>query len=422
MRLDQVFMVVKKYKVLWIALAIILVGGFFTWINFQYSVHNPGGEDFFTNWYGTRSLIITGQSPYSSQTSFEIQRYLEENVIGVEYLLYQFSLPLYGIILYIPFALVSNFDLARALWMTLLEAGIISILLLSFRVTRNNDWKKFFLPFALFGLFGFHGIIPILSGDLIVINTIMVIGLLVAITEKQDEIAGMLLALLTISIIPVSLFFIFIIIWILINRRRKIITWFLGTMVIFIGFSIALVPNWIMDFIRNNYLNYLDINPGSPGGVLTDRWGATGSRFSIILLIFIGLMLLFAWWRAFRSGQKHFLWTALLTLALSTWIGLKISPLNYVLLYPALVMGVSLIYERWKEKSLGVIMAILAILFLLNWGIFFYSMDADYYSGISSFLFIPLPLSVIFLLYWSKWWLDKADAIVVPPIFIEIQK
>lgn len=422
LRLDQVLIVLKRYKVLWIAFALLLVAGFFTWVNFQYSIHNPGGEDFFSNWYGTRSFIINGQSPYSSQTTFEIHQYLKGNAIGVENLQYRFSLPLYGIILYIPFSLVSNFNLARALWMTLLEAGIITILLLSLRVTRNNGIKIFFLPFVLFGLFGFHGIIPLLSGDLIIISAAMVIGLLVAITEKQDEFAGMLLALLTISIIPVSVFFLFTIIWILLNRRKRIITWFLGTMVIFIGFSIALIPNWIMEFIRNIYSNYLDINPGSPGGILNDRWGAVGSRFSIVLLIIIGLMLIFAWWQAIRTGQKYFVWTALLTLALSTWIGLKISPLHYVLLYPALVMGLSLLYERWKDRSTGIILTILSLLFLINWGIFFYSMEADYYSGISSFLLIPLPISVIILLYWSKWWLDKADSIVVPPTLIEIQK
>jgi hypothetical protein len=166
---------------------------------------------------------------------------------------------------------------------------------------------------------------------------------------------------------------------------------------------------------------YQELNPGSPGGVLISRWGPIGVRFSIAISIVIGLIILLEWWQAVRGGQKRFIWTALLTIALGTWSGIKTSPLNYVVLYPALIMGLELLYERWKTRAIGIVLAILSLLFFGNWAIFLLTMSADFHPGVSSFLFLPLPITTIVLLYWSKWWIEKSNSVEIKPTLIDLK-
>ena len=196
----------------------------------------------------------------------------------------------------------------------------------------------------------------------------------------------------------------------------------LGCLGLLVGFSIALIPEWILQFLVNLINAFKELDPGSPGAVLISRWGAVGNRFSIIISVIVGLLLLFEWWQSVRAGEQHFLWAALLTLALGTWSGVKVSPLDYVILYPGLIMGFALLYERWKNRSIGAILLILALLFLSNWAIYFLTMSADFKPGISSYLFIPLPLTVIVLLYWSKWWVKKSNSVELESSMIELKR
>jgi len=411
----------KKYRLFLIVLAAIIVFLLLTFTNLQYTKINQGGEDFYSNWKATRSFLLEGTSPYSQQTTQDIQAQIYgRNAEGRE-LEYKFSVPLYGIILYSPFAFISNFSVARALWMTILEIAIIFIILLSLRLTYWKTSPLVFSAFLLFGLFGFNGIIPILNGNLTILITLMVIIILLAIRDKQDEIAGLVLAFITINPTPVFLFLIFILLWAIFNRRMRVITWFLGTFVLLVGFSIAIIPNWLFQFLRNFIDTYKAVETGSPGSVLISRWGDIGSRLAIIISVLIGILLIVEWWQAKMAAPKRFVWIAMITLALSTWSGIKYTPVNYVILYPALILGLELINERWKQHGNAIVIPILTILFLGNWFIYLLTASADLSAGISSFLLIPLPLTVIFLLYWSKWWVHKSNKIEFGPAFIELQ-
>jgi len=392
-----------------------------SWINFQFTRSNGGGADFLTNWMATRAFITEGQSPYSIETSQNIQAILTDQGTTNTGSLPKFALPLYGMLVYSPFALIKNFALARALWMTVLEISLVAIILLSMQLTYWKINPLLLIALFLFGIFGFHGIMPLLDGNLIILVTLMALGILIAIHKKLDEFAGLLIAFTTILPVPFCLFLIFALIWAIGNRRSKIIAWFSATFVLLLGFSFALIPNWVIHFLKNIIGSYQELNPGSPGGVLISRWGAVGIRFSIAISIVIGLIILLEWWQAVRGGQKRFIWTALLTLVLGTWSGIKTSPLNYVVLYPALIMGLELLYERWKTRAIGIILAILSLLFLGNWAIFLLTMSADFKPGVSSFLFLPLPISTIVLLYWSKWWIEKSNSVEIKPALIDLK-
>ena len=391
-----------------------------TWINFQFTKANPGGGDFLTNWAATRTFITEGQSPYSLETSQAIQSLLNDQGIN-NGMMPKFALPLYGMLIYSPFALIKDYILARALWMTVLEICLFAILFLSMQLTYWKINPILLSALILFGVFGFHGIMPLLDGNLIIVVTLLALGILIAIHNKHDEAAGLLMAFTTILPVPVGLFLIFTLIWGIGNRRGKIISWFSATLFLLLGFSFALIPNWVIQFLTNIIGSYRELNPGSPGGVLISRWGDVGSRLSIGISIVIALIIILEWWQAVTGGQKRFIWTALLTLALGTWSGIKTSPLNYVIIYPALIMGLELLFERWKTRANGLILVILSILFFGNWAIFLLTMSDNFSTGVSSFLFLPLPITTIILLYWSKWWVEKSKSVEIKTTLIDVK-
>jgi hypothetical protein len=112
----------------------------------------------------------------------------------------------------------------------------------------------------------------------------------------------------------------------------------------------------------------------------------------------------------------------MLTITLSTWSGIKISPVNFVILYPALILGLELLCERWKQRAYGIVLSLLAFLFIASWGIYFFTMSKEMIGGISSFLFIPLPVTTMILLYWSRWWIRKSNKVEFEPALIELKK
>jgi hypothetical protein len=412
----------KKYQSFFVIFAAILVSGLLIFVNVQYTKGNQGGNVFFSNWIATRDFLLEGRNPYSTQTTSQIQNAIYGRTAVAGEPEYKFSLPLYGFIIYSPFALFKDFYLARALWMTILEIGIVAILIFSIKLTFWKTSPLVFSALLLFVLFGFHSILPLMDGSVFILIALMVTGIIYAIQNKQDEVAGLLLAFITITPASVVLFFIFILTWAIINHRAKIITWFLGAFLLLIGFSIALIPNWFLQFLRNFIDSYKSIDPGSPGGVLISRWGDIGSRLSIVISVVIGLVLIFEWWQSKNPASKQFVWTAMITLGLNAWSGIKLSPVNYIILMPALILGLELLCERWKQRAYGIIVSILALLFLGNWGIYLLTMSKQLRTGISSFLIIPLPLTILFLLYWSKWWVRKSNLIEFEPTLIELQK
>ena len=392
-----------------------------TLANLYYTKVNPGGVDFLVNWTGTRELITNGASPYSSDTTQMIQNNLAETRAMDGNTEPRFSIPLYGILLLAPFALIKDFVFARALWMTILELAVVAVILLSLKLVYWKPRSFILIAMYLFGLFGLHGILPILDGNLIILMALSSLLVLILMREKMDELAGIMLAVTTILPAQMALFVIFILIRVITTGRKRIIFSFIGALGLLLGFSIAIIPNWFLQFLKNFINSYQGINPGSPGMVLIDRWGSIGNRFAIIIAIGIGLMILFEWWRVYRAEEKHFLWTAMTTIVLGTWLGIKNSPMNYVILYPAVIMGCALLYERWKGRVEGIITTLFALLFFANWAIFLLTLSSEYKPGISSFLFIPLPVVTVFLLYWSKWWVLKSKKVEFDPTLIELQ-
>jgi len=376
------------------------------WMNYTYCQQNPGGNDFLVHWMGTRMLLKDGISPYSDQTATAIQVFAYghpaqpgEHELRVAY-------PLYSVLLFIPFALIQNFALARALWMTLLE---ISLILLTFFSLRLFQWKPNLVVLALvflFSLIWYHAVRTIINGNAVGLVALGLLIAFLAIKNNQDEVAGFLLALTTIKPQLVVLLIFFILLWAINRRRWRLISWFFGTMVILVAIAFLFIPDWIIQNLRE-VLRYPGYNPpGTPGAVFAVWFPAMGNRLGWILTTFLIVLLVIEWFLALRRKVDFpgFFWTAYLTLVASQWIGIQTDPGNFIILFPAIVLVFASWEQRWKR--VGTVLTVLSLLTLAIgiWAIFLGTITYGYEPQQSPVLFFPLPLFLFITLYWTRWW------------------
>ena len=398
----------NRKNVIWMLAFFIGVGiiilGAMTWGNYQFSVQNPGGNDFLVHWVGARSFLVDGLSPYSDETALRIQNlaYGRPAQAGEHEL--RVAYPIYSIIFFMPFALFGDFTLARALWMTMLEVGL---LLLAFFSLKAISWKPNLLSlifYFLFSVLWYHSIRPLINGNVIILVALGIVGAMLAIRSGADEVAGVLLALTTIKPQVVIILVVFVAIWAIINHRWRLIAWLLGALALLIASGLFLLPDWILQNIRE-IIRYPGYNPpGTPGAALAVWFPAQGERLGWVITGLVAILLLIEWIRARKASFRGFLWVVSFTLVLSQWSGIQTDPGNFIVLYPVLVLILALLDERWRKG--GWIAGILLMIILLGGGWWLFLATVTYADQPiqSPVLFFPLPGLLILLLYWVRWW------------------
>ncbi len=401
----------QKNRWLYVVLFVLLFFALLTLANYQFSAANPGGNDFLVHWMGTRNFITEGTSPYSDETALKIQTMiygraarLGENEMRVAY-------PLYSIFLFMPFAFFKDYTLARALWMSVLEISLILIVVLSLRLTFWKVRPLWLAGFLLFALLSYHGARPLINGNAIILITLFVLIALLCIRDGKDEAAGILLALSTIKPQNVILLIVFVLFWALVNKRGKLIAYFLGSMFLLVGFATVLIPDWFTQNFREVLRYPLYKPPLTLGAAVVASFGAVGQRLSYVITGVLSTILLVEWWIGRYAETKRFLWMAFLTLAIGQWIGIATDPGNFILLYPGLFFCLAMIDSRWKQGSRVFIGVLLLGLLVGLWVLFLITAHRGYELIQSSYMYLPMPFVSLTLLYWVRWWVVKSNRI-----------
>ncbi len=402
---------VKRKNPLWTFIAIAVAsGGLFAvliWGNYRYAQRNPGGTDFLVHWVGTRGFITDGISPYSDEAALRIQTMVYgraaqpgEHELRVAY-------PLYSMLLFLPFALIKDFVMARAVWMAVLEVALIALAFLSLRLVRWKPKPIVLAVFMLFAVFWYHAFRPLILGNAVILVSLCLVAVLLAIRSNQDELAGVLLGFSTIKPQVVLLFIGFIIFWSIFNRRWKIIAWLGITVAILTGIGILLIPDWIVQNLRE-VLRYPGYNPpGTVSSALAAIMPNVGTRLGFIVPILVGLVTVVEWIIARKANFSGFLWAACLTLTASLWIGLQTDPGNFIVAFPALVLTFAVWSERWRGGGVALSIIAMLVIFAGIWAIFLKTVEYTYQPVQSPVMFFPLPLIAFILLYWVRWWAVK---------------
>lgn len=397
----------RRNSTVWIIGYITLGIGLFAtliWGNYRYTRENPGGNDFLVHWVGTQAFLQDGISPYSDEVALRIQTMVYgraaqpgEHELRVAY-------PLYSILLFIPFALIQEYELARAVWMALLEAGLIAMAFMTLSLVRWRPKPVMLGLFLLFSVFWYHALRPIILGNAVILIALGIVGALLALRSGRDELAGVLLGLATIKPQVMVVFLVFITFWSFKERRFRVLAWLGITLGLLVGFAFLLIPDWLLQNIRE-ILRYPEYNPP---GTLQTALGAlipgAGQRVGLVVSILVVVVMVFEWLLIKRKEFRAFLWTACLTLVVSFWAGLQTDPGNFILAYPALALVISVLSERWRGGGALISIVFMAVLFIGIWAIFLATVEQSYQPIQSPIMFLPLPILLLFGLYWIRWW------------------
>jgi len=364
----------------------------------------PAGDEFIAHWVGTRAFLTDGTSPYADDAAAKISTTIKELHPENARIEYRFLAPFFALFLYTPISLVKNPMLATAIWMTILEVSLLFAGLSLFRWQKSKKPASIFLLLILVVVVSYPSVMSILNGDIVIISFALIIFSIMAIRNHNDETAGVMLGISLIKPDVSWLIVLFLLIWAIIDRRVKIVYWFMGTLIILMGFSLLLIPSWPLQYARS-VIQYSFDNPiSSNGSEIASAFTGISTRFAIVKVVFILAILIVEWFFIKNRGIKRIYWLFALTMAASLWLSTRSSVEYLIFSIPGLFLGLDLFMERWKGKIEFFVAGLLIVLLVGQWAVSGFFLTGPMVIHSETILRIVLPGISIILLYWSRWW------------------
>ncbi|GAP20936.1 glycosyltransferase family 87 protein [Leptolinea tardivitalis] len=389
---------------LFAALGVIIFLAALTYANHYYAVRNPGGNDFLVHWVGTRALLVDGISPYSDEVAGRIQTMVYGRLAQAGEHQLRVAYPLYSISIFLPFALIPDFVIARSLWMTVLEIALIGLAILSMRLADWRPGMSMTVGFILFSLFFYHGLRPLINGNAVILVAFLSVAGLTALRGRAEELAGVLFAFMTIKPQIALVFILYLTFWGISNQRWRMLGWLYGTVVVLSIVATMLIPDWLMQNLREVVLYPKYNPPGTPAAIFADWLPATGQKIGLALTIILSVLLIVEWFLSRRYEFRGFLWVCCLTLTVSQWIGIQTDPGNFIILLPVLALLFSIIDERYRHMGKYFIWFLMILLMIGLWWLFLGTVSYEYQPIQSSVMFFPFVGLCLLLLVWVRWW------------------
>jgi hypothetical protein len=368
------------------------------WVNFQFTAKRTRSNDFAVYWSSARTLLFDGATPYGELASLKNQNLIYGLGGRPSDPPSRLDLPFHIELLILPFALITNFQMAQAIWMTILEIALVITAFVCFRTFRWSPNPVVGAEIIFFALFSVYGLWALMLGNAVILAGLMIAAALLMLREKQDEFAGILLALATFKFMAGGLFLLFILIWAAFHRRRRIFIPFIMTILILILISFFFVPAWFIPYIKAVFANLKFKDWLTPSTIYKDIFPYVGDRIGWVISGFLLITLMVEWWLARNKDFQQMVWTAGLTIAVTPFLGLPTKPQNYILLIIPLIFCFSIIANRWTGSSNYVISGIIGFLFVVSWVAALFAVNEI------KMLFFALPIFTILILYWIRWW------------------
>ena len=379
-----------------IFIAVSILGGLF-WVNLWLNRQRPGGTDFAVYWASARTLLEFNATPYGELASLNAEQALGRTAQDPSAPGFRLDLPLYTEMAVFPVAALSDFAVARAAWMLLMEVALFATALLCPGLMGGRARLLMFL-LPIFGVFWVQAVWPLTEGNAVILAALFLAGGLVALHGGRDEAAGVFFALATFKFLTLGPFLIFVILWSLSLRRWRMPFAYLMSLGILVILSYFFYPNWFLPYLGAMIINLRGPEMLSTGEIISASFPAIGVRFSYLLTGVAAAALLWEWWAARQGDYRHMLWVGCLTLALTPLLGFPTNPENYAVFVLPVAVLTLLIEERWGARGRWAVLGLLAVLFVGLWLIYLVASDP------SLALFFPTPIFLVLGLYWVRWW------------------
>lgn len=379
-----------------VLLTILIVGLLFAG-NYQFVSAQPGGTDFLYRWLPTRLVLLDGyKNPYSPEAEYQVELMHHGHAHGEDETPGIFAYPYYTMGVFLPFALIGDFLVARAAWMTLMELAHLAILFLTFRLINFNPAK--FLAFSLIfaSLFWADFSQALIDGNPSSLAALFAVLSLYFISRDRDVSAGVFLALSTIKPQLVILYLPFVWMWAFSVRRTKIIYASSAVMIGLLGLSFLFQPSWLFEFYKD-LTTYVGVaQPSTPYAIMSNWMPAPTARIIALLLSVVSGFILFRVVKTcYGKDFPALLWGSSLIFVLMPLTGITSAKSNYVAMLPALVLLVWAFNAKRKIKELWLGLFIL-LWIPLSW--VYFAAGRNWVVGGTLIYFVdfyPLPLVLL---------------------------
>jgi hypothetical protein len=393
-------------QIVLLVIAILVIPAALTYMNYRFSVQNPGGNDFLARWNGAREWLKNGLNPYSDEVSISTQKLIYGHPANIKKGedLNQFVYPLYSMVFIAPLGLM-DYNLARAIFMTVLELCMGIICLVSLKITGWKVKRLGLIGLMLFALGWYCSVRTIILGQYSGINALLMLMAILAIQQKQDVAGGALLILSTSKPQMSYLLVIYVLFWAFTTRRWQIIWSMVISFVVLMIVSMAFLPTWPMDWLRQmiSYPEYTS-RIGSTLSVVSGFMPGISTRLSILLHAAFYLYLLSEWIHSRGKDTNTFVWTAFMTLVVTNLVAFRTATPHYVALLGPIFLICKVLEDRWGNLGKGINVSIFVVLFVGLWALFVGTVKGVDEAAV---VYLPVPFLSLFFLWWTRWWAIK---------------
>ena len=383
------------FLALFLIFFVVAVGGGLFWANMNFVQHVPGGAEFLVPWKAIQNFMLQGVTPYGELTKLNIQSLIYKQPILPGQYPYRANIPLFLLILFLPFGWIRDFILARAIWLIFLEVGLVAVVLISLRLARWKPHWLFLIFILLFSVFWLPSVTMFVTATPIILQALVFFAALRAIELGSDELGGALAALMFINIEATGLVFLALLIWIFSTQRWRVLAGTGMMLAVLMGLSFLLMPSWLLPFFGAILGNWQSGVLPSTYTLFTDWLPGIGQRLAQILAV-AALTITMLEWRAVRGQNVRWLfWTACLSAAVAPLLGIPYMPGWLVFTLPGVLLVASVMSQRWGLFGLFGAIITLAVVFIGLW--------TAQLNGLTSVFVLFYPLSLTLLLYWVRW-------------------
>jgi hypothetical protein len=367
----------------------------------------PGGEWVFMRWSGARAFLIEKIEPYSSEIGRRTQEVAYGRIAFSSEYTYILNDPFFIVLLYTPLALLWDFTLVRAIWMLLSEIALVGSVLLALNLAEWQPPRWFYVLLLGFGVFSQFSFTGVATGTPTILLAFLYFSVLLALRSYSDEWAGALLALVAYQWEVGGLFFLFILFFVLTNRRWGVLGGFGMAMFVLLVVSFMVDSGWGLPYIRAVLADWFRSENLTFGHIVSTWFPNVGFPIGNIVAIVLGFIVFAEWVAAVHEHFRRVVWTAALSLAATPLMGFAIFPSNHVVLILPFIMILALVWERWQRRR--VFFAILVFLLVLAIPYALYLRAVYIYDQLILDLISVLPpIAAILGLYWMRWWVLRS--------------
>ncbi len=357
-----------------------------------------GGGDFLVHWAGARGYLFDEVNPYSAQVPARVQELVYGAPADAGDKPYILDTPFHLLLLYVPFSLLSDPQLARAVFTLVLEVALFALAVFSLRLTEWETPRYIVALFLLFCVFNFYTFRALLSASPVLLLGLIYAGILLALRAEQDELVGGLLAV-SLYYWEVGLPFLLLVVWRCYKEgRTRVLAGFSMLTFLLLAVSFFLYPNWLIPYLRAGMNNFRADFGYSIRAVLLDLFPSYGAALGWAVIALLLVMLGYEMSAAHNAGFRRLYWTACLSLAAAPLLGFRTGMENLAVLVIPLALILSIAHDRWHRVGDGLVMVLLLVLFVFPWAGYFFPFITQ------EVIFLFLPLFVILALYWLRWW------------------